>query len=96
MEIPSSSSLGYIFDSWWIKVGENASPMTDQNCMIRHLYFAVVPQDGGYPLSFPLSSFVTSLTPASLCLHEDVIHGIEGYVRLVHMFPPNITHIVGQ
>jgi hypothetical protein len=70
--IPSYSSLGSNFGfSDWIKVGANASPKTDHkfrlgSCMIRRLSFAVVPQDGGYPLSFPHSSVVTSLTPLSV------------------------------
>jgi hypothetical protein len=68
INIQSSLSLGSIFDSGWIKVGANASPMTDQkcrlgSCMILRLSFAVVPQYGAHPLSFPHSSVVTSLTP---------------------------------
>jgi hypothetical protein len=62
------SSFGF---SGWIKVGENASPKTDQkcrlgSCIIHRLSFAVVPQDEGYPLRFPHSLVVTSLTPLSV------------------------------
>jgi hypothetical protein len=69
--MPSSSLLGSNFGSGWIKVGANASPRTDQTCrmgycMIHRLSFAVAPQDGGYPLNFPHSSVVTSLTPLSV------------------------------
>jgi hypothetical protein len=54
METESWLSLGYNSNFGWIKVGANASPMTDQkcrlgSCMIRRLSFVVVHQDGGIP-----------------------------------------------
>jgi hypothetical protein len=95
--IASSSSLGsnFVF-SLWIKVGANTPPKTYQkyrqgSCIIRRLSFAVVPQDRGYPLSFPHSSVVTYLV--SLSTYEDIIHRLEGSVQFVHGCPPNIVKL---
>jgi hypothetical protein len=57
--------------SLWVKVGEHASPKTNQKCkldsrIIRRRSFAVLPQEEGYPLSVPHSSVITSLTPLSV------------------------------
>jgi hypothetical protein len=87
------SSFGF---SWWIKVGENSSPTTDQtcrlgSCIIRRLSFAVVPQDEGYPLSFPYFSVVTSLPPLSVRMRISSIYSRDPSALYMGFLPICLT-----
>jgi hypothetical protein len=60
-------------------VGANSSPKTDQKCRLGscincRLYFAVVPQDEGFPLRFTHYLVVTSLTPLSIRMRISSIY----------------------
>jgi hypothetical protein len=102
VKLLSSSILSpKFFSSLWVKVGANASPKTDQKCwlgsrIICHPYFAVVPQEEGYPLSFPHYWVITPLTPLSARMMIYIIHRLEGSVHIIYGFPSNMPHIVGQ
>jgi hypothetical protein len=82
--------------SLWVKVGANASPKTDQKCklgsrIIRCLSFAVVPQEEGYPLSFPNYYVVTSLTPLSVCMRISSIDSRGLFMSYTGFLPIRLT-----